>query len=251
MRIVIVEDERPAAERLRNVLIEYDERIQVIAHLQTVAETVQWFSVHPSPDLLFLDVQLSDGLSLEVFRTTTVSCPVVFTTAYDAYVLDAFECNSIDYLLKPVRPERLAEALRKYEQLRRHFTGDVAETLRQNLGRPHRRFRTRLIVKRGTAFVSLESAEIQYAYSEQKTTFIVDREGARYLCDEALTVLEEQLDPGSFFRLSRKYLAHIDSVTSFRPISRGRIRVDLLPPAPEPVVVSQEKAARFRSWMER
>lgn len=251
MRVVIVEDERPAADRLQKALVEYDDRIDVAAHLQTVAGAVRWFDSHPAPDLLFLDVQLSDGLSLEVFRSTNITCPVVFTTAYDAYVLDAFECNSIDYLLKPIRPERLAEALRKYEQLRRHFTGEVAETLRRafsGAASPHRK---RLIVKKGTAFVSLDVSDVRYAFSDQKTTFVVDREGTKYLCDEALTSLEEILNPDRFFRLNRKYIARIDAIASFRPVSRGRIRVDLLPPVREQVVVSQEKAARFRTWMVR
>lgn len=250
MRVVIVEDERPAADRLRKALAEYDDRIDVAAHLQTVAETVRWFDSHPVPDLLFLDVQLSDGLSLEIFRSTNVTCPVVFTTAYDAYVLDAFDCNSIDYLLKPIRPERLADALRKYEQLRRHFTGEVAETLRRAFSGAARPHRNRLIVKKGTAFVSLDASDVRYAFSDQKTTFVVGRDGSKYLCEEALTALEGILDPERFFRLNRKYLARIDAVASFRSASRGRIKVDLLPPVREQVVVSQAKAARFRTWME-
>ncbi len=251
MRVLIVEDERPAAERLRKALSEYDERVEIAAHVQTVADTVRWFDSHPAPDLLFLDVRLTDGLSLEIFRATNVTCPVVFTTAYDAYVLDAFECNSIDYLLKPIRPERLAEALQKYERLRRHFTGEVAETLRRALVEEPRTYRKRLIVRKGSTFVSIGTADLRYAFSDQKTTFVVDREGTRYLCDEALTTLEEMLDSYEFFRLNRKYLTRIEAIESFRPASRGRIRVDLRPPVHDSVMVSQEKAARFRAWMER
>src|SRR5690554_6192394 len=119
MNVVIVEDERPAAERLERALREYSSRIEVIAHLQTVADTVAWFKTHEEPDLVFLDVQLSDGVSLRVFKECTIGCPVIFTTAYDAYVLDAFECNSIDYVLKPIRADRIATALDKYDRLRR------------------------------------------------------------------------------------------------------------------------------------
>ncbi len=251
MNVVIVEDERPAAERLRRALWEYDGSIQVAAHLQTVADTVRWFDSHPGPDLLFLDVRLTDGLSLEVFSRTSVSCPVVFTTAYDAYILDAFECNSIDYLLKPIKPERLAQAMRKYDQLRRHFAADISQTLRRAFQIEPRSYKQRLIVQRGNAFASMRTEDIRYAFSSRKTTFLVDRDGRRFICDEALTSLEELLDPNIFFRVNRKYLARIDAVSSFRQASRGRIRVDLEPATNEAVVVSQEKAGRFRAWMER
>lgn len=251
MNVVIVEDERPAAERLRKALHECDAGIHVVAHLQTVAETVRWFDSNPSPDLLFLDVRLTDGLSLEVFGSTIVACPVVFTTAYDAYVLDAFECNSIDYLLKPIRPERLAQALAKYDQLRRHFASDVAQTLRLSLDAEPRAYKQRLIVQRGAAYVSMPADAIRYAFSSQKTTFVSDRDSVRYVSDEALISLEEMLDPRDFFRINRKYLARIDSVASFRPASRGRIRVELQPAPGERILVSQEKAARFRAWMDR
>ncbi len=251
MDVVIVEDERPAAERLRKALAACDSRIHVVAHLQTVAGTVRWFASHRSPDLLFLDVRLTDGLSLEIFGATNVDCPVVFTTAYDAYVLDAFECNLIDYLLKPVRPDRLARAIGKYEQLRRHFAGDVAETLRLAFENDRPTYKNRLIVQRGTAYVSIDTADIRYALSRQKTTFVVGCDGTQYLCDEALTSLEEMLDPSRFFRLNRNVLAHLEAVASFWPASRGRIRVDLEPPSGETVLVSQEKAGRFRAWMDR
>ena len=249
MNVVIVEDERPAAERLRKALSAFDPDIEVLAHLQTVADTVRWFDTHRSPDLLFLDVRLTDGLSLEVFDATEVDCPVVFTTAYDAYVLDAFDCHSIDYLLKPVRPERLARAIRKYEHLRRHFAGETAESLRRAL-EDRGEYKSRLIVQRGTSYFSIQTSEICYAVSRRKTTFVVGRGGTQYLCDEALTSLEEMLDPARFFRLSRNILAAIDAVASFKPVSRGRIRVELEPPC-ETVIVSQEKAGRFRAWMNR
>ena len=251
MNVVIVEDERPAAERLRKALSDYDSRIRVAAHLQTVADTIDWFESHASPDLLFLDVRLTDGLSLEVFSSARVSCPVVFTTAYDAYVLDAFDCNSIDYLLKPIRPERLAQAMQKYDQLKRHFAGDLAHTLRAAFNAEPKTFKKRLIVQRGAAFVSMPAEEIQYAFSKHKTTFVVDRNGTQFVCDEALTSLEEMLDPDRFFRVNRKYLARIEAVASFRQASRGRIRVEMEPAAGEAILISQEKASRFRAWIDR
>lgn len=247
MNVIIVEDERPAAERLVRALKDYSERIQILAHLQTVEETIGWFRTHRDPDLMFLDVHLTDGLSLDLFRSASVNCPVIFTTAYDAYILDAFECNSIDYLLKPIRPERLAQAMQKYEKLRRHFGGDVADLLRQAAeGNSHRH---RLLGQKGTSFVALDVSALRYAYSKDKITFLVDTKGERYLCDEALTTLEDALDPTSFFRLNRKYLVHVDAVRAFRPASRGRLWIEIDPPSVEELLVSQEKAARFRSWI--
>ena len=250
MTVVIVEDERPAAERLRHAIADYDASVEVVAHLQTVAETVRWFERHPDPDLLFLDVRLTDGLSLEVFGVADISCPVVFTTAYDAYILDAFECNSIDYLLKPVKPERLAQTFEKYDLLRRHFGGDLADTVRLALADAPAR-KKRLVVQRGASFVSLDVHRIRYAVSKDKTTFLIDDDGTRYLCDEALTSLEDMLDPDAFFRLNRRVLAGIGAVASFRPASRGRISVELDPPPGASVFVSQAKARRFRRWVAR
>ena len=247
MNVIIVEDERPAAQRLERALEEYSDRIQIVACLQTVEETAAWFRTHRDPDLMFLDVHLTDGLSLDLFRRTSVNCPVIFTTAYDAYILDAFECNSIDYLLKPIRPERLAQAMHKYEKLRRHFGGDLADLLRSAPnGHSHRQ---RLLGQKGSSFVALDASTVRYAYSEGKITFLVDGKGNRFMCDDALTTLEEELDPASFFRLNRKYLVNVDAVKAFRPASRGRLMIEIEPPAEEDVLVSQEKAARFRSWI--
>lgn len=251
MDVLIVEDERPAAARLRQALNEYSERIHVVEHLQTVSDAVAWFNAHEAPDLVFLDVRLSDGLSLEIFRRADVACPVIFTTAYDAYVLDAFECNSIDYLLKPIKPDRLAQALQKYEKLRRHFTADVADVVDAALTRKPAEYRSRLVVQKGTSYVALEVRDVRYAYSDQRTTFVVDASGQRYITDDAVTILEELVDPAAFFRLNRKYLARVDAIESFRPASRGRLQIHLDPPPGECILVSQEKAARFKAWISR
>lgn len=251
MKIVIVEDERPAASRLESALKALRRDLEVVARLQTVAETSDWFAVHPAPDLVFLDVHLSDGLSLDVFRRASISCPVIFTTAYDAYALDAFECNSIDYLLKPVRPDRLAQAMDRYDTLRSHFTGDVVDSLQSALSSNRTDYKRRLLVQRGTSYLALDEKAIRYAFSDQKTTFLVDAEGQRFLSSDALTTLENALNPADFFRINRKYLARIDAVSSFKSVGRGRLRVELSPAPGEKVLVSQEKAARFRSWIEQ
>lgn len=250
MNVLIVEDERPAAERLEASLKNYRDDVEVVARLQTVAETSDWLSTHAEPDLVFLDVHLSDGISLDLFRRATLACPVIFTTAYDAYALDAFECNSIDYLLKPIRDDRLAQAMDRYDRLRSHFAGNVVDALESALASRRPEYKRRLLVQRGTSYVALDEKKLRYAFSEAKTTFVVDADAAKYISSEALTTLENTLDPSNFFRLNRSYLTRIDAVRSFRSAGRGRIRVELLPDPGERIHVSQEKAARFRAWME-
>lgn len=250
MNVVIVEDERPAAERLETSLKRYRDDIDVVARLQTLAETSEWLATHAEPDLIFLDVHLSDGIAIDLFRQRPLTCPVIFTTAYDAYALDAFECNSIDYLLKPIRGERLAQAMDRYDRLRSHFAGELVDALESAIATQHPEYKRRLLVQRGNSYLSLDEKDLRYAYSSQKTTFLVDASGHRYISSEALTSLENALDPSDFFRLNRKYLARIDAVRRFQSAGRGRILVYVMPDTGEPVYVSQEKASRFRAWME-
>lgn len=251
MRVVIVEDERPAADRLESALHRYRDGIVVVARLHTVKETSEWFETHAEPDLVFLDVHLSDGISLNLFRHRPLSCPIIFTTAYDAYALDAFECNSIDYLLKPIRDERLGQAMDRYDRLRRHFAGDLVDALEAAISSRRPDYKSRILVQRGTSYLALEEKDLRYAFSDRKTTFVVDADDRRYMANEALTMLENLLDPANFFRLNRQYLARIDAIGSFQSAGRGRIRVQLTPDSGERVIVSQEKAARFRAWMEQ
>lgn len=250
MNILIIEDERPAAERLRDGIRRFDPSITIHGPLKSVRESVAWISTHPAPDLALVDIQLSDGLSLEIFKTTPFSAPLIFTTAYDEYILEALECNTIDYLLKPVRQEKLEHALTKYLTLRRHFTGNLAEAFNV-LSADSRRPRTRLIVRKGADFQALAIDDVAYLFTEKKIVFLVDRTGTRFIMDRPLGDYEGELDPVRFFRVNRQFLVHVGSVQKFRPMEKGKIALSLNPPVGGDVIISQETAPAFRKWIDR
>lgn len=248
MDVLLVEDELPALDRLEAAVRQWDPAVRIVGRLQTVKEALAWFRSRRPPDLALMDVQLADGLSLEVFEALDVVCPVVMVTAYDDYVLDALGHNCIDYVLKPIRQERLAQALDKYLRLRNHFAGDL-RGLATSLGRS-RGGRLRLLVRKGLDMVSLPVDRVAYVYTEYKLVFVRDTSGTQYLYDRSIGDLEADLAPERFLRLNRKYLAHIEAVRSVRAAGKGRLLVVLDPPTAEPVVVSQERAGLVRQWLE-
>jgi DNA-binding LytR/AlgR family response regulator len=250
MEVLLIEDEPLAMERLEEGVLAFDPTVRIAGRLASVAESLRWLREHRQPDLVLMDVQLSDGLSLEILRTGRLGCPVVMITAYDEYVLEALGHNCIDYLLKPVRRERLAQALDKYLRLRQHFAGDLAGLLR-DLEEPGSRPRRRVLVRKGLDFLSLPTEQVAYFFTEHKLVFVRDRAGAQYLVDRPLAELEAELDPRRFFRLNRKYLAHLDAIRRFRAADKSKISVALEPPPAEAVIVSQERAGAFREWMQQ
>jgi len=247
MRIVIVEDERPALAKLRAAIREAAPDAQIVAELSGVADTLQWLADHPAPDLMFLDIQLSDGLSFDILRRWPGGCPVIFATAYDEYLLEAFESNGIDYLLKPIRQERLAAAIDKYRRLRSHFA-DAQAALLASLaaGQTPRR---RVLVRKGLDFVPVKTEEIAYVFTHDKLVFLVTAAGIRFVLDRTLAELESQLDPARFFRANRAWLVHIDAVSRCRPWGKGKLLLNLRPAVDSEVVVSQERATAFRAWL--
>lgn len=245
MRVLILEDERPARELLVEAVRAWPSAVEVVGELGSVADALAWLARNPAPDLILSDIQLSDGLALEVFDHTDRAVPVVFVTAYDAYVMDAFEAGGIDYVLKPIEVARVHEALARYQRLQAHFTGRL-DVLAEAL-RPRRR---RLLVRRGVDVVAVGVDRVAWCTTEDKVTFVVDRDGQRWRHDATLSQLENELDPAAFFRLNRQFLAHVDAVDRYRSLGRGRLEVVLSPRSEEPVQISQETAARFRAWLD-
>lgn len=248
MNILLIEDEKPAADRIVQMIRAFDSSVSILATLQSVKETTEWLCTHPAPDLIVADIQLNDGLSIEIFSNRPVASPIIFTTAFDEYPMKAFEFNSIDYLLKPIQQEKLHHALNKYLKLKQHFTGNIVslfEQLRSNT----QTSLSRLVVKKGTDFVALKVDDIAYFYTEHKIVFLIDKENKRYIVDKTLGELEAELDSKKFFRVNRKYLAHINAIAKFKPYEKGKLSVELHPAVHETIVVSQENAAAFKQWM--
>ena len=252
LRALIIEDETPAAERLASLLQQLNPPCAVAGTVDSVAAAERWLKHPPAPgtpDLIFADIQLGDGLSLDLFRATPPPCPVIFTTAHDDYLLEAFGTHGIAYLLKPVKPVALEAAVTKYRELGRHYAGNLAQFTASVAPAASRR--ERILAQRGTAFQPVSLADVAYFYSENKLTFLFTRTGEKCLVNEPLGTLEGELDPRQFFRINRNYLAHASAVKSFASVGKGRLSVQLHPRTPEEVQVSQENGAAFRAWLER
>jgi DNA-binding LytR/AlgR family response regulator len=245
MNVLIIEDEMPARAKLIQMLASLDKECHVTAQLGSVKESVEWLKGNPAPDLAFVDVQLSDDHSFEIFKQFPVKFPVVFTTAYDKYLLESFEYNSIDYLLKPITEEKLSRSLHKVRNLQQHFLqGKLHEILtsRNDIAGQ------RIVAKKGTEFIALDASQIAYFYTEHKIVFVKDFQGRKLIVDNTLTELEEIFDQKSFFRINRKYLANMKAVEKFRS-DNGKIMIWLAPPMDEEIHVSKETAPAFRQWI--
>ena len=222
--------------------------VQVTARLGSVRESIEYLSQKPDVDLIFSDVQLGDGLSFEIFNQGNVRIPVIFITGYDEFMLNAFEYNGIDYLLKPVDKEDLRKALNKYRMLEKHFTDHHSlKSLLQYIGNHKKK---RMIVKKGMENISLRMDDIVLFYTENKIVYVIDRWGKKYLADKNLSELEEELDEATFFRANRQYIININFVRGFKSYEKVKLMVDLtLPELNHCIIVSQEMAPQFREWM--
>jgi len=253
MKVVILEDELPAARALERLLRDSGVEIDILASLNSVVAAVNWFSSNPAPDLAFMDIQLGDGLSFEVFEKADVQCPVVFTTAYDAYAIRAFKVNSIDYLLKPVDPGELALSLSKFNRLHAHRTPPAADEIRdilQNLQRQHPTYRSRFLVPVRDQFLTIPVEEISHFRSEHKNTYLVTHEMRKHAINDALEDLENELDPSLFFRVNRQYLVAYRSIAAVHSFFSGKLRA-YLRGSSEEVMVSRERAVKFKQWLDR
>jgi two-component system, LytTR family, response regulator len=249
LNAIIIEDERHALDKLVQTLAELGTETQVTATLSTVKESIEYLSTHPDADIIFSDVQLSDGLSFDIFSQRKVNIPVIFITAYNEYIIKAFDHNGIDYLLKPVEKEDLGKALLKYNMLKEHFSSN-SNSFQQIAQLLQAKHKTRLIVKKGIEHLSVMLDDIVLFYTENKIVYVIDRFGRKYLVDKNLSELEEDLDEKMFFRVNRQYIINIKYVKGFKPYEKVKLQVDLnIPEINHPIIISQETAPAFRSWM--
>lgn len=247
--MIIIEDEKAVSCNLIATLKELVPDMKVKAVLETVQESVDYLSHAPEADLIFSDVQLTDGLSFSIFNQVAVNAPIIFITGYDKFMLNAFEHNSIDYLLKPVCKDDLQKALNKYKRLEQHFVYSTS-VLNNFLQHFNQQKRKRLIVKKGLENISLLLEDVALFFTENKVVYVIDKRGRKYLADKNLSDLDEELDKKIFFRVNRQYIINIEYIRSFKSYERVKLQLELtLSDVNFFIVVSQETAPSFRKWI--
>ena len=252
MKVAIIEDESLAAKRLESMILKCDPSISIEAVLPSVSESVRWLSNNPQPDLLFMDIHLDDGQSFAIFDQTEVNIPIIFTTAYDDYMIKAFKVNSIDYLLKPIDLDELKGSIQKYHKLHRN-TSLSNESIKDLLNAALKKdpeYKSRFLITQGTKIKTVNIAEIAYFYSEEKITFLVTQEGQRLPVDYSLDKLTSILDPKLFFRVNRQYIVKMEAITSIHKYSPTRLKIVLHPAPAKDVFVSIEKYSTFKEWLD-
>ena len=252
MQVLIVEDEVAAARQLEKQLKRLRPGAIILGVMESISGVVEWLQNNPEPDLILMDIQLSDGSSFEIFRQTSVKAPVIFTTAYNEYAIRAFKVNSVDYLLKPIDDGELKDALDKYDSLQKQTSAmpDALQKMLQNLHAPAR-YRERLMIKTHDGLKSLEARQIAYIKALDKLLYIYTFSGQVHIQDESLEELENTLDPAVFFRINRKYITHIDAFEKILTLTNGKIRVELKHCKDDDIFLSQSKAASFKVWLNK
>jgi DNA-binding LytR/AlgR family response regulator len=250
MRVIIIEDETPAANRLAKMLHSISDEMEVVKRLDSVESGVTYLKSARDIDLIFMDIQLADGLSFDIFQHTEVKAPVIFTTAFDQYTLKAFKVNSIDYLLKPIDEKELQQAVDKYRQLyhkkENGFSDKILKLVREmNTAR----YKERLLIKRGQQLSYLKTESTAYCYADGKLCFAVDFANNKYLLENNLTQLEGQLQPNKFYRINRHLLVNIEAVSKVHTWLGGRLKLELSLSASTDTVVSRERVNGFKEWL--
>ena len=253
MKVLILEDEALSAKRASQLLREFDPEIEVVETLESIEEAVNWLNDHPEPDLLLLDIHLSDGLCFRLFEQISVNSPVIFTTAYDQYALQAFKLNSIDYLLKPLDKTELHNALIKHRSLndnRGRISVSDIRRLEENMLSLSKKYKHRFLVKYSDTILYKNADEVAYFYADDKVVFLVTSEARKYLVDYNLESLEELLDPNFFFRINRKIIARIQSIQKVKTLLSSRLQVFLTPAFEQATYVSRERSPEFKLWLD-
>lgn len=249
MKVLIIEDEGPAARRLIKLLMEVAPEATVVGELASVRAGEKWFEENESPDLILSDIQLSDDLSFELFRKVQLNVPIIFTTAYDEYAIRAFDHNSVDYLLKPVAADKLQESLSKYRQRFRETGGKQPDFEKLLSSLQQKEYRQRFLVSSGFHLLPLPSSKVAYCYSDSGQTFLTDHQGKNYQISESLDQLEEELNPRDFFRANRQFLVAANAVAKVEPWFHQKLKVLVTPAIEKEVVVSKLRATAFKQWL--
>lgn len=260
MNVLIIEDEDRTARLLERMLKKYDPTIHVLAQIPSVEGAVDWFKQHPAPDLAFMDIHLEDGLAFSIFEQIQLTVPVIFTTAYDEYMIKAFKVNSIDYLLKPVDDDELSAAIDKFKSLHKETSAGSEATpgtpdlkaLLQLLQRPpEAAYKERFMVSLGTKIKSVEVSDIAYFFSEEKATCLVTKDRQHLPLEQSLDQLSTLLNPAQFFRVNRQFFVSRSAMQTIHAFSAGKLKLDLNPCSRAEVFVSMSRMAEFKEWLGR
>ncbi len=252
MKVLIIEDELPAARRIEQLIRQQRSQVEVLAVIDSITEAVKWFAQNPAPELILMDIHLADGLSFDIFQSIQIQSMVIFTTAYDQYAIRAFKVNSIDYLLKPIDALELKSALDKYDQMRGQTSSFDYSMLNGMLDSlKNRNYRERFLVKFGNAFTYIQAQEMRFCYAEDSLVFTRLADGKKYSLDYTLEQLEQLLNPTQFFRINRKILLHIEAVDKIHPYFNNRLKLELQPSPGFEIVVSRERVQDFKNWIDQ
>lgn len=254
MKILIIEDEAFAADALEAFIQKLRPQTMVLEKTQSVEESVDWLKSNPQPDLIFCDIHLSDGSSFEIFKKIEIKAPVIFTTAYDEYALEAFKVNSVDYLLKPISEEELEKAIKKYEALHRDNLRKEIQNLQnlitsESLGKKPEK-KSRFMVKSGQTIKTIAGKDVAYFLAEEGVVLLVTFEGKRFVINYSLEQLEEQLEEKLFFRANRHLIVNINAVTEVNPYFKGRLHLVVEPPVAGEQIISSNRASDFKNWLD-
>jgi DNA-binding LytR/AlgR family response regulator len=250
MKILIIEDEPQAAQRLEKLVRSILPLATVLPSIDTVKKSVQWLKTNEMPALIFMDIQLADGISFQIFDQLEVKSPVIFTTAYDEYALKAFKVNSIDYILKPVDEQELRVAIQKYERLTGSSTNSkMMESIGLAMEMLTRKYKERFVIKVGERLKSVETDDILFLFSLEKVTFAQTKDGKKSILDFTMDQLEELLDPTKFFRINRKYIVHVKSIQDMISYTNARLKLVLKTNDDDEVIIARERVQQFKDWL--
>lgn len=250
MNILIIEDEINAYEYLRSMLKKIDPTMNVVAHIDSVEESVNWLHQHDHPEIIFMDIQLADGLCFEIFNYVQVKSPIIFTTAFDQYAIEAFKVNSIDYLLKPIIPEDLRKAVEKYKAQQLAQKGNYSDQIQSAFSNLNKQKKHRCLVKRGNHFEFIEVADIAFVHSENSITFLHTFDGKRHLYNNTVEGLIKTLDETLFFQISRNQIVNINAVQKIHPYFNQRLKLELNLVTDLEFLVSRSKLTLFKDWID-
>ena len=250
MKILIIEDETMAAQTLQKLIEEVCDEAEIIGQLESIEDSVEWFASHPMPDLVFMDIHLADGSSFAIFEKAEITCPVVFTTAYDEYALKAFEVNSIDYLLKPINKKDLERAMGKYRSrvLSSPQANGCFDELLKQMGGTQKKYRNYFLIPERDKLIPLLSSNIAYIYIDTKTVKAVSLEGKSFYMNHPLDELMAQLDPAIFFRANRQFIISRHAVQDISIWFGSKLSVNLTVETPEKIIISKARVSEFKNW---